>query len=117
MTSVLLLKRDRAGGIIYVITLVLGGAFLLIGILLFNTFRFTGQPSGASAVKYINVNTAAVVERLATAIRFKTISNQDPKKRDDRPYFALHTYLEQAFPFVHATLSKQRVSELSLLYK
>lgn len=55
--------------------------------------------------------------RLAEALRFRTISHQDPAQLDPEPFRALHAYLAQAFPRVHATLERERVSELSLLYR
>ena len=116
MTSALS-KCGRTGGIRKPLLLILGGFFfLLIIILLFNTFRFTGQPVVVYPVKDIKVDGAATAERLATAVRFKTISHQDSTEHDKGAYLALHAYLEQAFPRVHATLSKELVSELSLLF-
>ena len=55
--------------------------------------------------------------RLAEALRLRTISHQDPAQLDPEPFRALHDYLAQAFPRVHATLDRERVSGLSLLYR
>ncbi|MCP5066731.1 MAG: M20/M25/M40 family metallo-hydrolase [bacterium] len=55
-------------------------------------------------------------ERLATGLRFRTISHQDPADFDPIPFRALHAYLEESFPRVHAELKREQVAEHSLLF-
>ena len=55
--------------------------------------------------------------RLAGAIRIPTISHQDPSLFDPDAFQALHNYLEQTFPLVHANLERERVAQYSLLYR
>lgn len=55
--------------------------------------------------------------RLAESLRFRTLSHQDPEALDPAPFRALHVYLARAFPRTHASLTRERVSELSLLYR
>ena len=62
----------------------------------------------------IDVNKSA--KRLAEAIRIKTISYQDRSRIDGTEFLQMHRYLEQAFPHVHATLTREVVNDYSLLY-
>ena len=55
-------------------------------------------------------------EHLSGALRFKTISNDDPGKVDLDEFKSFHAFLEKAYPLVHAGLEKEVVGEASLLY-
>lgn len=55
-------------------------------------------------------------ERLAGAIRIRTISTEDPEDFDPESFGALHAYLQSVFPRVHAQLQRERVGTHSLLY-
>ena len=57
------------------------------------------------------------VERLAGAIRIPTISPSDGTQRDSAAFRAMHEYLVQSFPRVHATLTREDVGEDALLYE
>ena len=54
--------------------------------------------------------------RLAGAVRFPTISWGDPARRDQTAFLALHDYIRGEFPRVHATLRRETIAGLSLLY-
>ncbi len=56
------------------------------------------------------------VEHLAGLVRFPTVSNSDDELMDFEPFFAMHRYLEQAYPLVHATLDREIVGRAGLLY-
>ena len=58
----------------------------------------------------------AILDRYAGLIGFETISHVDPDKIDYGPFFALHDYLRQTYPLVHAHLSCEVVERASLLY-
>lgn len=62
------------------------------------------------------VDDARAAERLAGAIRYATISYQPPQPVDTAAFLALHDYLAEAYPLVHATLARETVNGLSLLY-
>lgn len=55
-----------------------------------------------------------IAERLAGAIRFPTISHQDPAQFDGAPFEALIEYLRTTYPLVHQ-LEVERVNGYSLL--
>jgi carboxypeptidase PM20D1 len=57
------------------------------------------------------------VARLAGAIRIPTISPSDSTQRDSAAFRAMHEYLVQSFPRVHATMTREDVGEDALLYK
>jgi carboxypeptidase PM20D1 len=56
-------------------------------------------------------------ERLAGAIRIRTLSAEDPAAFDAGAFRAFHAYLENAFPKVHAQLQRETVGTHSLLYR
>lgn len=90
---------------------------LLVLIVLVNTFRFTPPPPPAyEPATPVEVDATAASERLARVIRLRTVSFQEPSEIDRDAFLALHAELEQAFPLVHATLVKEVVGELSLLF-
>lgn len=86
------------------------GAVLLIRVLAFRSRQITVQPTT------VTVDVTAAAERLAGALRFRTISYQDTAAFDLGEFAALHRYLESAFPRVHRTLLREAVGEASLLY-
>ena len=47
-------------------------------------------------------------EHLAAAVRFKTLSNFDPKNVDVAAFEGFVTWLETTYPLAHATLSRER---------
>ena len=71
-------------------------------------------PPGEPAA--VEIDALAAAARLAGAIRLPTISWGDAGRRDQPAFLALHEYLRVQFPRVHATLSRETVSGLSLLY-
>jgi carboxypeptidase PM20D1 len=59
----------------------------------------------------------AVPERnLAEAVRFETISHDDPADFRGEPFLALHRFLAEAYPRLHAKLVREVVADYSLLY-
>lgn len=56
------------------------------------------------------------IENLSEAIRFETISHQDPSRVDIEEFHSFHAFLERAYPLVHGRLQKEVVGDASLLY-
>lgn len=73
------------------------------------------QPAGEGSV-HVALDSAGAVERFAGAIRIPTISLEDTQAIDSAAFRALHAYLADNFPLVHANLTRETVSDLSLLY-
>ena len=63
----------------------------------------------------ISLDEPGAVERLAGAVRIPTVSIRD-EAGDDRPFLALHRYLERQYPLVHARLQRQIIGKRSLLF-
>src|SRR3990172_7532473 len=58
----------------------------------------------------------AAAERLSEALRFETVSHQDPGKFHPQAFLDLRDFLEMAFPDVHGALKREVVNDYSLLY-
>lgn len=99
------------------ILLVLTLCVVLLGsVLLINTLRFTSRQIQVEPIQPVSVDEGSVAPRLAQALRFQTVSYEDAGQIRGEEFLALHKYLEQIFPKVHSTLSKELVGDYSLLY-
>jgi carboxypeptidase PM20D1 len=67
--------------------------------------------SGAS-----QANDDQVAENLSRAIQFKTISHYDSTQDDPEEFLGFIQFLEETYPLIHETLTKEVVSDYSLLY-
>lgn len=89
---------------------------LLAAVLAFRTATLRSRQVQVSAVELPQVHGAEVGERLAGALRFRTISYQDRKQLDRGEFEALHRYLAGSYPRAHALLEREVLDGLSLLY-
>src|SRR5256884_5374629 len=90
---------------------------ILAVIVLERTFTFrSGQPQ-ASPVAVEPLDTAALAQRLAGALRFKTVSYQDSSQFDAREFDGFQRYLRTTFPRLHAALKLEKVNGYGLLYE
>jgi carboxypeptidase PM20D1 len=55
-------------------------------------------------------------ERLAAALRYRTVSGEDSSEPDALAFRGLHAHLQSSFPLVHAHLRREVVDAHSLLY-
>jgi carboxypeptidase PM20D1 len=62
------------------------------------------------------VDARAASERLAGAVRFRTISFDDRPDANADAFLGLHDHLARAFPLVHRTLKLEKIGQFSLLY-
>ena len=97
---------------------VLGIALLLlVAVLLYNTFTFESrQLSDVPPAPAIAISDSAVAH-LSQAIRFKTVSNQDPALIDTTQFETFVAFLASAFPRVHERLKQERINDFALLYE
>lgn len=93
------------------------GLLLLVAVLLFRTARFTSRQLPAEPAVRLVLDTAGAAERLAGAIRFRTISYQDSTAFDGPEFARFHDYLRSRFPRLHALLKREVTSGYSLLYE
>ena len=89
---------------------------LLVVVLLINTFRSRPSATAALSAPLAVVDAGAAAARLSEAVRFETVSFQDPNDGEPGPFLAFHAFLERSFPRVHANLARELVGGLSLLY-
>ncbi|MBC2581091.1 M20 family peptidase [Clostridium sp. DJ247] len=68
-------------------------------------------------VKNYSIDNKTVLEHLSKSIQYKTISYQDNSKVDKLEFTKFHKFLEDSFPNIHKNLQREKVNELSLLYK
>ena len=76
------------------------------------------QMQGAAKVD-LRIDADAAALRLSEAIRLKTVSNQDRSDFDEGAFTDFHAYLQETFPKLHATLTREVLGDpraYSLLY-
>jgi len=80
------------------------------------TARFRSKQLDVSPAPAVAVDPGAP-ERLAAALRFATVSYQDPARFDAAAFTGFQRHLAASFPLVHRTLERETVAEWSLLYR
>jgi len=60
---------------------------------------------------------ARVARSLAGAIRFETVSHEDPSEFESAPFLGLMAYLRDRYPRTHAALRLETVNDYTLLYE
>lgn len=93
----------------------LGVLLLLVAVVLARALLATSKAVPAEPVA-VDVDEGPVSEHLAAAVRLRTVANRDRTKIDPEPFLALHQQLADTYPKTHATLTREVVDELSLLY-
>lgn len=88
---------------------------LLVVFALARTMSSRPAPAAVSADAEVAIMDGAP-ERLAAAVRLRTIAHEDPAALDGAAFRALHAHLRASFPLVHARLQRETISEHSLLY-
>ncbi len=81
------------------------------------TLRFHSKQIAVQPVTGLTVDAGAAAQRLAGALRFRTISYQDSSQFDAAEFRRFQQYLENAFPKTHSTLSREAVGTFGLLYR
>jgi carboxypeptidase PM20D1 len=96
---------------------VLAGLVVLIAVILARTFTYESKQLDVQPAPEMAIDTVAVAERLAGALRFETVSNQDSAVFPAEEFLDFHSYLEESFPRVHAALPREVIGGYSLLYR
>ena len=89
---------------------------LLAAVLAVNTWRKGSRQISVQALQPIKVDEQGAAARLAEAVRLRTVSSMDDASQNADQFRQLHTLLQLRFPRVHATLQREPVGDLSLLY-
>lgn len=95
---------------------ILGILATLAGVILVRAVTFPSRQLQLGPAQAIAIDRDGAVKRLSAAIRFKTISFQEPKEASAQEFARLHVFLAKSFPRVHQQLTKETVNGHSLLY-
>lgn len=95
---------------------VVGIGVILGAVLAVRAARFSGRQVSPPPAEPLALDSAAVVGRLAEAIRLPTVSEEDSSRRDPRQLLALHQLLQASFPQAGSRLTRETVARYSLLY-
>jgi carboxypeptidase PM20D1 len=98
------------------LALVVVAAVLLVAVVLWRAGRFTSRQVVPPPPERLTIDSAGAVERLARAIRLRTVSEEDSTRRDPGALLAMHALLDTSFPRVHALLRREVIGR-SLLYR
>lgn len=74
------------------------------------------ETSEAGSVIVPTIDSTLAAQRLSGAVKFATISYASGAPIDTAAFLGFHDFLATSFPQVHATLKRETVSKLSLLY-
>ena len=91
-------------------------AVALVAAVTVNTLRQGSRQLAATPLAALAVDEQAAAERLAAAVRFRTISYEQPSAASQAEFLRLHEFLAQAFPHAHAALTREIVRQYSLLF-
>ena len=89
----------------------------LAGVTLERTVNVRSRQPQVTPVVVEPLDTAALAEHLAGALKFKTISFQDSTQFDAREFEGLQAYLRTTFPKLHVALKLTKVNGYGLLYE
>lgn len=88
----------------------------LVAVLAINTLRKGSRQLDVPPVPVVAVDAVGVGQRLAEAVRLRTISSRDDANLNADQFRQLHALLQAKFPKTHAALKREVVGDLSLLY-
>ena len=88
----------------------------LAGVLVGNTLRKGSRQIAVTPLTPVAVDEVAAANRLAEAVRLTTVSSRDDAALNTDQFAKLHALLQERFPKTHATLKREVVEGLSLLY-
>ena len=94
----------------------LAAVLLLAAAVAANTLRQGSRQLQVAPAPPLEVDTAAVADKLAGAIRFQTVSSLTDPELNAAEFRKLHAHLQERFPRLHASLQREVVGGLSLLY-
>jgi len=92
------------------------GLIVLVAVIAIRTLRFTSKQVKVSPAPAQALDQQALANRLAQALRFQTVSHQDPAALDREAFLGLQGYLAQQFPLVHARLKRETIHDYTLLF-
>ena len=94
----------------------LAALLVLVAILAVNTLRKGSRQLDVPPIATLPVDEAGAATRLGEAVRLRTVSSRDDVALSSDQFQQLHALLQTRFPQTHATLKREVVGGLSLLY-
>jgi len=94
----------------------LSGLFLLIVVVVVNTFRMSSRQLPVEAMPAPEIDPKAL-QHFQQALSYKTISYGDPLLFDSSQFIGFRNFLESTYPNFHSKLSREIIAGYSLLYK
>ena len=88
----------------------------LVAVILLRTVLLDSKQIIVEPVDALQVDEGILSDHLAHALRFPTISSQNPSEQKSEPFLRFHDYLAQIFPESHRTLSREIIGGHSLLF-
>ena len=95
---------------------VLALVLLLAAALAVNTLRKGSRQLNVPALAPLKLDEQGAATRLAEAVRLRTISSREDAQLSVDQFRQFHALLASRFPKLHATLKREVVADLSLLY-
>jgi carboxypeptidase PM20D1 len=89
---------------------------LLAAVLIFNTLALKPAPQAPAVQDLAAVDESAAAERLALALRVATVTHNERDRVDWSRWPVFHQHLARTYPGVHRELTRETVSNYSLLY-
>jgi len=89
---------------------------VLATVILIRAAGFKSRRIQSAPLQAVGVDRAALVKRLSEAIRFKTISLQEPAHSQPDEFLRLHAFIDRSFPRLRQSLNKEIIGGYSLLY-
>ena len=91
-------------------------AILGLRTLLFRPLGARAAPTTLALAQPIRVDVERAAAHLGEAVRFRTISHQDPAANDWQEWRSLHDWLVATYPSAHAAMSREVLEGYALLY-
>ena len=90
---------------------------VLIAVLLFNTLRISSkQMTGLSPIAKVNLPDS-IINHLAEAVRFHTVSFEDPANMDSLQFEKFIQFVAKTYPLTHSKLTLERVNNYALFFE
>jgi carboxypeptidase PM20D1 len=99
-----------------ILVVLFGVLLVLAAVALERTLTVRSRQPQVASLAAEPLDTAALAQRLAGALRFKTISYQDSSQFDAHEFDGFQRYLRESFPRLHSTLKLEKVNGYGLLY-
>lgn len=81
-----------------------------------NTWRKPSRQLPVAPVQHVQVDRDAAAQRLASAVRMRTVSYDERPDASAEEFVKLRAFLQQAFPRAHQVLQREVIGGHSLLY-